>query len=137
MPTPSVAAGSATSAASTAAKGAGAADVIGAGGQAAALAISTIANVSDANQRRRFEQNFSLLNADAQKGLNEKLLQAQSESERLTILSQYLTQLNSQRIANLASFYSDKEKQKRTTTLLIAGGIVVVGIAIVYFAFKK
>jgi len=137
MPTPSVAAGSATSAASTAAKGAGAADVIGAGGQAAALAISTIANVSDANQRRRFEQNFSLLNADAQKGLNEKLLQAQSESERLTILSQYLTQLNSQRIANLASFYSDKEKQKRTTTLLIAGGIMVVGIAIVYFAFKK
>ena len=137
MPTPSVAAGSATSAASTAAKGAGAADVIGTGGQAAALAISTIANVSDANQRRRFEQNFSLLNADAQKGLNEKLLQAQSESERLTILSQYLTQLNSQRIANLASFYSDKEKQKRTTTLLIAGGIMVVGIAIVYFAFKK
>lgn len=137
MPTPSVAAGSATSAASTAAKGAGAADIIGAGGQAAALAISTIANVSDANQRRRFEQNFSLLNADAQKGLNEKLLQAQSETERLTILSQYLTQLNSQRIANLASFYSDKERQKRTTTLLIAGGIVVMGIAIVYFAFKK
>jgi len=137
MPTPSVAAGSATSAASTAAKGAGAADIIGAGGQAAALAISTIANVSDANQRRRFEQNFSLLNADAQRGLNEKLLQAQSESERLTILSQYLTKLNSQRISNLASFYSDKEKQKRTTTLIIAGGIVVVGIAIVFFAFKK
>jgi len=137
MPTPSVAAGSATKAAGTAAKGAGAADVIGAGGQAAALAISTIANVSDANQRRRFEQNFSLLNADAQKGLNEKLLQAQSESERLTILSQYLTKLNSQRISNLASFYSDKEKQKRTTTLIIAGGIVVVGIAIVFFAFKK
>jgi hypothetical protein len=137
MPTPSVAAGSATKAAGTAAKGASAADVIGAGGQAAALAISTIANVSDANQRRRFEQNFSLLNADAQKGLNEKLLQAQSESERLTILSQYLTKLNSQRISNLASFYSDKEKQKRTTTLIIAGGIVVVGIAIVFFAFKK
>ena len=137
MPTPSVAAGSATKAAGTAAKGAGAADIIGAGGQAAALAISTIANVSDANQRRRFEQNFSLLNADAQKGLNEKLLQAQSESERLTILSQYLTKLNSQRISNLASFYSDKEKQKRTTTLIIAGGIVVVGIAIVFFAFKK
>lgn len=137
MPIPTSAASSATSAASTAAKGANTADIIGAGGQAAALAISTIANVSDANKRRKFEQNFSLLNADAQRGLNQKLMEAQSESERLTILSQFLTQLNSQRITNLASYYSDKEKQKRTTTLVIVGGIALVAIAIVYFAAKK
>lgn len=137
MPIPTSAASSATSAASTAVKGANTADIIGAGGQAAALAISTIANVSDANKRRKFEQNFSLLNADAQRGLNQKLMEAQSESERLTILSQFLTQLNSQRITNLASYYSDKEKQKRTTTLVIVGGIALVAIAIVYFAAKK
>jgi hypothetical protein len=137
MPIPTSAASSATSAASTAAKGANTADIIGAGGQAAALAISTIANISDANKRRKFELNFSLLNADAQRGLNQKLMEAQSESERLTILSQFLTQLNSQRITNLASYYSDKEKQKRTTTLVIVGGIALVAIAIVYFAAKK
>lgn len=134
MPTPTAAT---SSAASTAAKGASSADVIGASGQAAALVVSTIATISDANKRRKFEQNFSALNSDAQRGLNQKLMEAQSESERLGILSQYLTQLNSQRITNLAGYYSDKEKQKRTTTLIIVGGLALVAIGVVYFATKK
>ena len=116
---------------------AGKADVIGAGGQVAAMAISTIASVSDANKRRRFEQNFQSLSLEQQKGLDKMLADSKSQNERLAILGQYLTQLNAQRISNLANFYGEKEKKKRTNTILIIVGTLVIGLAAVYFAFRK
>ena len=137
VPVATQAATQASSAATKASGLAGKADVIGAGGQVAAMAISTIATISDANKRRKFEQNFQLLSLEQQKGLDKMLLDAGSQNERISILGQYLTQLNAQRISNLAGFYSDREKQKRTNTILIIVGALGIGLAAVYFAFRK
>lgn len=134
------AAASASTAAGAASKAgslAGKADVIGAAGQVAGLAISTISTVSDANKRRKFEQNFQMLSLEQQKGLDTLMAQSKSQNERLSILGQYLTQLNSQRISSLANVYADREKQKRTTTILIVVGAFAIGIAAVYFAFRN
>ncbi len=130
-------AGTAAGAASKAGGLAGKADVIGAAGQVVGTAISTIATVSDANKRRKFEQNFQMLSLEQQKGLDTLMAQAKSQNERISILGQYLTQLNSQRISSLANVYADREKQKRTTTILIVVGAFAIGIAAVYFAFRN
>lgn len=130
-------AGTAAGAASKAGNLAGKADVIGAAGQVVGMAISTISTVSDANKRRKFEQNFQMLSLEQQKGLDTLMAQAKSQNERLSILGQYLTQLNSQRISSLANVYADREKQKRTTTILIVVGAFAIGIAAVYFAFRN
>ena len=127
----------ASASASTAAKGAKGADTIGAIGEIGATAISTISTINDVNKRRKFEQNFSLLTLEQQRGLDIKLGEAKSQTERLSILSQYLTQLNSQRIANLASFYGDKEKAKRTNLLIIAGGVALLGVIVAIVLIKR
>lgn len=136
MPVPSGAI-QASSAASKASSLASKADVISAGGQIAGMAISTIASVSDANKRRKFEQNFQLLSLEQQRGLDTMLINAKGENERLSILGQYLTQLNSQRISNLSNVYANREKQKRTTTILIVVGALALGLSAVYFAFRR
>ena len=128
---------SASASASTAAKRAKGADTIGAIGEIGATAISTISTINDVNKRRKFEQNFAQLSLEQQKGLDIKLGEAKSQTERLSILSQYLTQLNSQRIANLASFYGDKEKAKRTNLLIIAGGVALLGIIVAIVVLKR
>lgn len=140
MPVPATAATAATTAsnaASSASKLASTASVVSAAGEVAATAISAISQISDANKRRKFEQNFAQLTLEQQKGLELKVLEAKSATERLAVLSEYLTQLNSQRISNLASFYSDKEKAKRTNLLLIAGGLGVFAIIITIIILKK
>lgn len=136
MPAPAAAA-TATKGASVAAKGAQAANVASAVGEVGATAISAISQINDANKRRKFEQNFQQLTLEQQKGLDMMVLRAKSQSERLGILSQYLTQLNAQRIQNLSNFYSDKEKSKRTNLLLIGGGILVVGVIVTILVLKR
>lgn len=135
MPVP--AAASATTAASKAGSAASKADVIGAVGEAAALALSTIGTISDANKRRKFEQNFQMLTAEQQKGLDRMLADSKSQTERLNILAQYLTQLNAQRISNLSAYYSDKERTNRNKVLLIVGGLLVLGVAATYFILRR
>ncbi len=133
MPAPA-----ATSAATSAAtKGAGAANAASAIGEAGATVISAISQINDANKRRKFEQNFAQLTLEQQKGLEIKLIEAKSQTEKLSVLTQYLTQLNTQRIANLAGFYSDKEKSKRTMLLVLAGGIAVLAVITLIVIKKK
>jgi len=99
-------------------KGAGAANVASAIGDVGSVAISAISQINDTNKRRKFEQNFAQLTLEQQKGLEIKLIEAKSQTEKLSVLSQYLTQLNTQRIANLA----------RTMLLVLAGGVALLGI---------
>jgi hypothetical protein len=134
MPAPAAASKAASSAAQ---KGAGAANIASAVGDVGAVAISAISTINDVNKRRKFEQNFAQLTLDQQKGLELKLLDTNSQSERLKILGEYLTQLNSQRIANLANFYSDKEKSKRTNLLIIAGGVGILAIIATIIILKR
>jgi single-stranded DNA-specific DHH superfamily exonuclease len=89
----------------------------------------TIAAVSDANQRRKFSQNLDLLNSDQQSALSKALLDANSETERMKILRDVLTDL----VANV----TEKEKKSRTNTYLAAGAFILVGIGLVALIVKR
>lgn len=137
MAVPSVATGATSTAASAAVKGAGFANVASGIGEIGSVAISAISTINDVNKRRKFEQNFAQLTLEQQKGLELKLIDAKSQTERLALLTEYLTQLNTQRIANLSNFYSDREKSKRTTLLIIAGGVALLGVIVAVVLIKN
>lgn len=118
-------------------KGAGTAELIEAGGNLTALAFSTIASVSDANQRRKFSQNLDLLTSEQQNALNKALLDAGSETERLKILKEVLTDLQAKRIDLLVASVTEKERKTRTNTYIAAGAFILVGIALVALIVKK
>jgi hypothetical protein len=109
---------------------------IQAGGEVAALAINTIASVSDANQRRKFSQNLDLLTAEQQEALNKALVDAGSETERLKILRDVLTDLQAKRIDLVASV-TEKERKSRTNTYIAAGAFILVGIGLIALIIKK
>jgi hypothetical protein len=97
----------------------------------------TIAGINDANQRRKFSQNLDLLNSDQQSALNKALLEANSETERMKILRDVLTDLQSKRIDLLVAGVTEKEKKKRTNTYLAAGAFILVGIGLVVLIAKR
>jgi hypothetical protein len=97
----------------------------------------TIAGISDANQRRKFSQNLDLLNADQQAALGKALLDAESETERMKILRDVLTDLQSKRIDLLVASVTEKEKKSRTNTYLAAGAFILVGIGLVALIIKR
>jgi len=123
--------------AAKASKAASVASAVSSGGDIAATVISTISNISDQKKRRLFEQNLSLLNVDQQAALERQLLATNSESERLRILGERLTQLNVQRIGNIASVITEQEKKKRNQQILIGGGILIFLAAAVYIIAKR
>ena len=92
----------------------------------AAVSIGTsIANVANANQRRVYEQNLSLLNVEQKAKLENLLREANSEQARQQILAQTLGTANAARIDALAKVQVEKEKTKKT--IIIAS---VVGVAL-------
>ena len=119
------------------AKAANVASAISSGGDIASTAITLISNIQDQKKRAQFQNNFSLLSADQQKALDKQLINASSESERLRILGERLTELNIQRISNIAGVFAEKEKKKRNQQLLIGGGIVLFLSAAVFIIVKK
>lgn len=104
---------------------------------AATAVVGVLATVNDQNKRRAFEQNFAALNFDQQDKLNKLLLDANSETERLAILTQSLSASSTQRINNIASLYAEAEKKKRNQQLIIGGGILFVGVVAVFLILKK
>lgn len=118
-------------------KGANTAAAIQAGGEAAGAIITAIGGVVDANQRRKFEQNLSLLDADQQVALSKALMATNSETERLRILKDTLTDLQNRRIDILIRQYGLDEKQERTKTIIIASIMGVVALGIIAYIYKK
>lgn len=110
---------------------------ISSGVNAATSVVATIAGINDQKKRLAFEQNFALLNFDQQAKLNQLLLNAQSESERLAILGRTIESSSKQRINNIAELYAQQEKKKRTEKLIIGGGILFVGLVAVLLIIKK
>ena len=119
------------------AKAANVASAISSGGDIASTAITLISNIQDHKRRAQFQNNFSLLSADQQKALDKQLINASSESERLRILGERLTQLNIQRISNIAGVFAEQEKKKRNQQLLIGGGILVFLSVAVFIIVKN
>lgn len=121
----------------TASKGANTADIIQATGDVASLAINTIASVNDANLKRKFSQNLDALSLDQQDALNKALMEANSETERIKIIKDVLTDLQSKRIDLLVTSVTEKEKKTRTNTYIAAGAFILVGIGIIAYIVKK
>ena len=119
------------------AKAANVASAISSGGDIASTAITLISNIQDQKRRAQFQNNFSLLSADQQKALDKQLINASSESERLRILGERLTQLNIQRISNIAGVFAEQEKKKRNQQLIIGGGILLFLSVSVFIIVKK
>jgi hypothetical protein len=119
------------------AKAANIASAINAGGDIAATAITLIAGISDQKKRAIYQSNFDALNLDQQQKLNTLLLQSNSQTDRLAILAQALSSANAQRINNIANMYAEAERKERNKTLIIAGMLVVFGIAAVYIVSKN
>jgi hypothetical protein len=98
---------------------------------------TTIASVNDARKREMFQQNLAVLSNEQQITLAKAINNASSETERLSIISQALTNISSQRIANLQNVVTEQERKKRTETILYASGIIVVLGVLIYVIAKK
>jgi hypothetical protein len=116
----------------------GKADIIAAVGEVTGLAITTISGVQDAKQRALYEKNLDSLTADQQKALNTALLSANTESERMKLIVETLTNLQSKRIDLLTAKIGEDEKKKRTNLIISASiiGVIAIGI-IAVIAIKK
>jgi hypothetical protein len=112
-------------------------DTITAIGDASSAIITAIGSVNDATQRRKFSQNLDLLNADQQVALSKALLDANSETERMKILKDVLTNLQSKRIDLLVANVTEKEKKNRTNTYLAAGAFILVRIGLIVLIAKR
>lgn len=123
--------------ASQGAKGGNTADIIQAAGDVASLAINTIASVNDANLKRKFSQNLDALSLEQQGALNRALMEANSETERIKIIRDVLTDLQSKRIDLLVASVTEKERKTRTNTYIAAGAFILVGIGIIAYIVKK
>jgi hypothetical protein len=118
-------------------KGGNTADIIQVAGDVASLAVNTIASVNDANLKRKFSQNLDALSLDQQDALNKALMEANSETERIKIIRDVLTDVQSKRIDLLVASVSEKERKARTNTYIAAGAFILVGIGIIAYIVKK
>lgn len=116
----------------------GKADIIAAAGAVTGLAITTIAGVQDAKARALYSNNLDSLTTDQQKKLNDALMAAGSESERMKLIAETLSNLQSKRIDLLSAKIGEDEKKKRTNLIISASiiGVVAIGI-IAVIAIKK
>jgi CHASE3 domain sensor protein len=64
-------------------------------------------------------------------------MEANSETERIKIIRDVLTDLQSKRIDLLVSSVTEKEKKTRTNTYIAAGAFILVGIGIIAYIVKK
>lgn len=105
-------------------------DPISSAVQAGAAIANTIAGISDMNKRRRFEEALALLSNRQQDELNQKILQANTENERLEILSNSLVQYA---IAN------DSNSAKQETVMYILAGALaaIILVSAIVYAIKK
>ncbi len=95
---------------------------------AATMVAQTVANIVDQNKRRQFEQSLSLLSVSQTAELNEKLLRANTQNERLAILSDTMVKVA----------ISNQQAANRTKTiLLIAAGAIGVALLVVAVVLSK
>lgn len=117
--------------------GASTTDIIGLVSNVGATAASAISQIQDAKQRQNFQNALMFLSQDKRGLLDRQLKEADSEVERIAILSQALSNLQSQRIGQLTTTIVQDERKRRNQTLLFAGGVVLVGGVIVYLILKN
>jgi hypothetical protein len=107
--------------------------VVGAGTQVA----RTIAQISDINKRRQFEQAFALLDNRQKLALENSLARTNDSNRKLELLFNAVTTLKSaQSVASIQSKELAKTQRERTTAIVIIGGSIVL-LAGLYLLTKK
>lgn len=105
-------------------------DVAGSVVQMGTAIANTIAGINDMNKRRHFEEALALLSNQQQKELNDKLLKANTDTERLSILSENVVQYA---IAN-----ENGVAKKDTVMYIIAGSLAaIILVSSIVYAIKR
>ena len=99
--------------------------------------FSVIANIQDSKQRALFEANFKSLSADQQRKIDQQISAATSQTAKLNILANSLTQLGVARITAQANIITEEERKKRNELILIGGFVIATGLIITYIVIKK
>lgn len=107
-------------------------DVVGAGVQVFGAIAGTIAGINDQKKRRDYEFAMGLLSNAQQKELNEKLLKANSQNERLQIMSSAILQYT---ISAQAS--ADKSNRVMLIIAAVIGVSLMIGGIIYAVAVKR
>ena len=109
---------------------------LGGKGDLIALGVSTILNLvsGSVNERkmRELQEKLAKLSLKQQKELEEKMLEAQSETKRLEIMYQTFAIINNQKL-----YDERKAKQLTLYYVLGLGSLLLVGMAIYYKGTKK
>jgi hypothetical protein len=105
--------------------------------QAGTQILQSVGTYIDANERRKFEQQLSILSISQQDKLAKEMASQQSEFERFKTLSEAITSLNNQRILNITSPQIEQEKNKRVQYTLIGIGLILGAGVIIYIISKS
>lgn len=104
------------------------ADIITGSAQAATMVAQTISNIIDQGKRRKFEQSLASLSNQQQVELNEKMLAATTETQRLQILTQSLE--------GFAKENERRQKLQKTVMFGIAGTLAIALLVVAFFTLK-
>lgn len=110
------------------ASAAGSANPVGAAVQAATAIAQTVSGIIDQTKRRQFEQALASLSNQQQNELNNKLLAARTESERLQILSSSIVSYAAQ---------NAQAAQKKQTVIYVIVGVMMLGLLTVAVIMGK
>jgi len=113
------------------------ADVLSSASAIAGQVLSTVSSYIDQNQRRKFEQTLATLSLDQQQKLATEVNKESSELARFKIISDAITKLNAQRIANISNPTIEQEKNKRLQYTYIGIGLIVAASIITYIIYKQ
>ena len=109
---------------------------LGGKGDLIAMGVSTILNLvsGSVNERkmRELQEKLAKLSLKQQKELEQKMLEAQSETKRLDIMYQTFAIINNQKL-----YDERKAKQLTLYYVLGIGSLLLVGMAIYYKGTKK
>ena len=112
------------------------ADVLSSASAIAGQVLSTVSSYIDQNQRRKFEQSLATLSLDQQQKLAQEVNKESSELARFKIISDAVTKLNAQRIANISNPAIEQEKNKRLQYTYLGIGLIVAASIITYIIYK-
>lgn len=118
-------------------KGANIANIVSSGAAVGGSVFSVIANIQDSKQRALFESNFRSLSADQQRKIDQQVAAATSETAKLNILANAMTQLGVARITSQAGVITEQERKKRNELILVGGFVIATGLIITYLVVKK
>jgi len=112
-------------------------DILNTATQVAGTIATVVAGMQNQKKRKEFEQALAYLSNDQEKALEKQLASANSDVQRIKILSDAVTKLQIERINAASNISISEEQKKRWNTILYVSGIMIVGGVMVYLIVKN